>query len=532
MIFAAVAIDTAVGGTLAHSRTVAGHRWAKGRVLGADDIAAAHAAGITELTIARLDADDVTENSAAAILGAALQGTGVAAMAASHGRVNIAATHDGLCAIAPRMVAAVNAISEALTLAVLSDGARVARGDIVATIKVIPYAVPRAALDAAVGAATPLVVRGFRPLAATLIQTRLPGVSAKMLAKTAQVTRARMTALGGTLAETGAFAHDIGALAAAMAAVADDDLLLIAGASATVDRGDVVPMALLAAGGRIERLGMPVDPGNLLLFGSLHGRPVIGLPGCARSPKRNGFDLVLEALAAGIPVTAASIAAMGNGGLLPEAERPQPRLGAGVPPRCTGAIVLAAGRSSRMGGDHKLLADWRGKPIIAHVVDAIAAAGLPPPIIVLGTRADEIRAILSGRAAILVDAPDHGLGLAHSLRAGLAAVPDTWDAALVCLGDMPRVDAVLLAALAKAPGDVAVPVWQGKRGNPVRWGRRHFNALMAIEGDIGGKALLAGLATPPSEVLASSDAILDDIDTPAALAALRARPINAAQTPR
>ena len=177
-----------------------------------------------------------------------------------------------------------------------------------------------------------------------------------------------------------------------------------------------------------------------------------------------------------------------------------------------------------MGGDHKLLAQWRGMPLVAHVIDAIAAAGLPPPIVVLGTRADAIRAALSGRAADFVLATDHAEGLAHSLRAGLAAVPAAWDAVLVCLGDMPRIDPALLARLAAADGDVALPVWQGKRGNPVRWGRRHFAALMALEGDVGGKAVLAGLTMPPTEIGASDDAIFDDIDTPQALAALRARP--------
>ncbi|KAB7649019.1 NTP transferase domain-containing protein [Polymorphobacter fuscus] len=523
MIFASTAIDAAVGGILAHSRRLGSARWAKGRILSEADIAAARAAGIAELTIACLAADDVGEDAAATRLAAALAGAGCRALAASHGRVNIAATHAGLCRIDGAMVAAVNAGTEALTLATLAPDTRVAAGEIVATIKVIPYAVGAADLGAALASATPIAVAGFRPLAATLIQTRLPGLSAKMLAKTARVTADRIVALGGTLTEVDRCAHDATALAAALRH-APGDLLLVAGASATVDRGDVIPAAIVRAGGEVERLGMPVDPGNLLCLGSLDGRPVIGLPGCARSPKRNGFDLVIEALAAGLPVTAASIAALGIGGLLPEAERPEPRTGRTGAPRCTGAIVLAAGRSSRMGQDHKLLADWQGRPLVTHVVDAIAAAGLPPPIVVVGTRADAVRAALSGRDAIFVFADDHDLGLAHSLRAGLAAVPPAWDAALVCLGDMPRVDPATLRSLAAAPGDVALPVRDGKRGNPVRWSRRHFAALMALEGDIGGKALIAALPTPPTEITAPDDGIFDDIDTPAALAALRARP--------
>jgi molybdenum cofactor cytidylyltransferase len=437
--------------------------------------------------------------------------------------VNLAAAAAGLCCIDAAMVGAVNAADEALTLATLAPGARVAAGEIVATIKIIPYAVSVCTLTAAIAAAKTLAVAAFQPLAVSLVQTRLPGISTKVFEKTARVTRARIENLGGVLGELGPCPHDANALAAVLKTM-PGNMLLIAGASATVDRGDVIPAAILAAGGTIERLGMPVDPGNLLCLGWLGDRPVIGLPGCARSPKRNGFDLVIEALFAGLPVTAASLAAMGAGGLLPEAERPQPRAGrVRTAPATTGAIILAAGRSSRMAGAHKLLEDWKGKPLIAHVVDAVAAAGLPPPIVVLGARADAVRAALAGRAAQFVVAGDYADGLAHSLRAGIAAIPAHWDAALICLGDMPRIEASLLRALAAAPGDVVVPVWKGKRGNPVRWSRTHFAGLSSLSGDVGGKALLAGLALPPTEIATDSDALLDDIDTPEALAALRAR---------
>jgi molybdenum cofactor cytidylyltransferase len=173
-------------------------------------------------------------------------------------------------------------------------------------------------------AATGLRVAGFGAFEAVLLATRLAGVSDKAVAKTARVTRARIEALGGVMHEGAEVAHDVEALAGALRG-AGGDMILVAGASATVDRGDVVPAAIVAAGGEVLRLGMPVDPGNLLVLGRIGGRPVIGLPGCARSPKHNGLDIVLERLAAGIAVTSADIAAMGAGGLLPEAERPDPQ---------------------------------------------------------------------------------------------------------------------------------------------------------------------------------------------------------------
>ncbi len=525
MIFGELPLDEAEGAILAHSLVIDGTRWPKGRRLGSEDIARAAAAGLAKLTVARLEPGDVPEDAAAAALAATLAGAGLIAMPASHGRANIAATADGILRLKPDMVAAINGIDEALTLATLPADARVAAGEIVATIKIIRYAVAAETLAAAVAAARPLALAGFRPRRVALIQTLLDGTADKMLARTEQVTRARVAALGCDFVVLPPCRHDIAALAERLGHLIDVDILLIAGASATVDRGDVVPAAITAAGGHVERLGMPVDPGNLLCLAALGDAPVIGMPGCARSPKRNGFDVVLERLVAGVAVDAADIAAMGAGGLLPEAERPQPRaaLPAPPPPGSVGAIVLAAGRSSRMGGPHKLLEEWRGKPIVAHVADAIAAAGLPPPIIVLGARGDDVRAALGDRAAMFVEAPDYAEGLSRSLRAGIAAVPPEWSAVLVCLADMPRVEPLVLAALATAPGHIVLPEWDGRRGNPVRWGRRHFAGLMGLAGDVGGKALLGEFADDVIAIDAMSHAVLDDIDTPATLAALRAR---------
>ena len=322
-----IPVAEAAGAILAHSIVVGGTRWAKGRVLTAADTIIAQAGGFEALMAARLDPGDIGEDEAAALLGASLAGGGVALLAAAHGRANLAARAVGVFVADAAMADAVNTVDEALTLATLAPFARVAAGEIVATVKVIRYAVPAAALDAAIARAAPLAVRPFRPLSMALIATRLPGVTAKAMAKTVAVTRARVESIGSRLTVLESCPHDTAVLAARLGAVSAD-IVLIAGASATVDRADVIPAAIVAAGGEVLRLGMPVDPGNLLVLGALNGRPIIGLPGCARSPKRSGFDWVLERLAAGISVTATDIAAMGAGGLLPEAERPQPRAAA------------------------------------------------------------------------------------------------------------------------------------------------------------------------------------------------------------
>lgn len=520
MIFAEIAVGDAIGTLLAHSLVIDGKRWSKGRRLSDADVARALANGLATLTVARLGAGDVAEDAAADALAAALAGDGVVAVAAAHGRANLVAARAGLLLVDAAAVDAVNMVDEAVTLGTLAAFARVAAGEVVATVKIIPYAVAAADLARAVDAMRGLRIAGFAPRRFMLIQTLLAGTSAKMLAKTERVTRTRVAALGSTLPPSQHCPHTVAELAACLGAQPADGIVLVAGATATVDRRDIIPAAVTAAGGQVERLGMPVDPGNLLCLATLDGRAVIGLPGCARSPKRNGFDWVLERSAAGLPVSGGDIARMGVGGLLTGAERPEPRAAAAA--GLVGAIVLAAGRSTRMGAN-KLLADLGGKSVIAHVVDAVASARLPSPVVVVGHMAAEVRSALGDRQTTYVDAVDFADGMSRSLAAGLAAVPADWRAVLVVLGDMPRVTPATLAALAAvATNDViAVPVCAGQRGNPLLWGRTHLPRLAALDGDVGGKALLAELGGYVVEIAVDDEGVLADVDTPEALAAMR-----------
>ncbi len=175
-----------------------------------------------------------------------------------------------------------------------------------------------------------------------------------------------------------------------------------------------------------------------------------------------------------------------------------------------------------MGGPNKLLADLGGKPVVTHVTDAIAAAGLPA-LLVTGNMAVEVAAAAPNFPT--VHAPDYAEGLSRSLRAGVAAVPADWEAVIVCLGDMPGITPALLEALATraTPSAIVVPTWGGGRGNPVLWGRNHFPRLMTLQGDAGGKPLLAALADRVVEVVADDAAVLTDVDTPAALEEARSR---------
>ncbi|MBK9034260.1 MAG: NTP transferase domain-containing protein [Myxococcales bacterium] len=535
MRFGAVAAAEAVGAVLAHTLHAADRVLKKGTVLTAADVAALAAAGHATVVCARLEPGELDEDTAAAIVAAALVGPGVRAAAARTGRANLHVTAAGLVTIDGAAIAGANAIDEAITVATVAAHAPVAADELVATVKIIPFAAAAASVAAAAAAVRGAVtLHPWRARRAGLVLTRFADTAAAALERTIAVQRARVAGCGGALVQTLQVEHDVGAVAAALAALRADgcDLLLALGASAIMDRRDVIPAALVAAGGALVRLGMPVDPGNLLLLGALGDATVIGVPGCARSRKRSGFDWVLERVCADVPITAADLAGLGVGGLLDEpAARPSPRSGdaaAAEAPRVA-AIVLAAGRGTRMGGG-KLTALLDGEPLIRRTVAAVQASAARPVVVVTGADADGVRAALAGLDVTFAHNPDFADGLSTSLRVGVAAVAATdADAALVCLGDMPRVTAAhldaLIAAAAAAPArSIIIPTCARKRGNPILWARRHFADMMTLTGDVGARALIDRDPDRVQLVELDDPAILLDVDTPAALAAVRAAP--------
>jgi molybdenum cofactor cytidylyltransferase len=305
------------------------------------------------------------------------------------------------------------------------------------------------------------------------------------------------------------------------------DLVLIAGASAITDRRDVLPAAIEQAGGIVEHFGMPVDPGNLLLLARLHERPVLGLPGCARSPKLNGFDWVLQRLFAGLDVRQDDIMGMGVGGLLTEIpSRPQPRDRkiSARGDRIVG-VLLAAGQSTRMGRANKLLAEIDGKAMVLHAVDAMLGSKVDQVILVTGHEADQVREALGDRRLTIVHNPDYAEGLSTSLRTALDALPDDAGGFLVGLGDMPRLRSAdldrLIAAFNPLEGrSICVPVVNGKRGNPVLFSTEYVKEMREIEGDVGARHLIGLHAEHVCEIEMDDEASLIDVDTKEALAAL------------
>jgi molybdenum cofactor cytidylyltransferase len=330
MKFGAVPLEAAEGAMLAHSAHLRGGPLRKGRVLTAGDLARMAADGWADVVVARLAPGDVPEDAAATRLAQALVpgDQGLDLTPAFTGRVNLKARGPGIVALDAAAIHALNLIDPAITLATLPPFARVAAGTLVGTVKIIAYAVPEAALAEAEAVARAAIrVQPVVRATAGLLMTEVPGQDGKLVAKGRRAVEARLRALGMTLAAATTVPHEADAMAAALRDLAGDIVLILTG-SATSDLHDTGPAAVRAAGGTVARFGMPVDPGNLLFHGALGARPVIGLPGCARSTALNGADWVLERTACGLDVTDADIAAMGVGGLLKEiAIRPQPREG-------------------------------------------------------------------------------------------------------------------------------------------------------------------------------------------------------------
>jgi molybdenum cofactor cytidylyltransferase len=534
MKFGSVPVAEAEGGIAVHSIRKAGVVLKKGTLIGPSEVAALRAAGVGELVVARLEPGDVSEDQAAAEIAAAVAGEGVRVDRAFTGRANLFADGPGVLVVDKTAIDCLNLIDEAVTFATLPAFKPVVAGEMIGTVKIIPFAVAGAVRDATVAVArtkAPLIrVAPYRIRKVGVVSTVLPGLATKVIEKTLAVTAERLKPAGAAIVAERRVAHEQAAIAKAIEEVLREgaEIVLVFGASAIADRRDAIPAAVAAIGGEVEHFGMPVDPGNLLLLAQVRGKPVLGAPGCARSPKENGFDWVLMRLLAGVTVPRETIAAMGVGGLLMEiVTRPQPRDEPVVAGHNIAAVVLAAGRSTRMGGPNKLLAEIGGRPLVRIAVEQALASRAKPVIVVTGHERERVEAALKGLPVQFVHNPDFAVGLGGSVRTGIAAVPAAADGAIVCLGDMPQVDAALIDRLitgfAPEQGALAVvPTIEGQRGNPVLWSRRFFPDLMAIEGDVGARNLINRYGEAVVEVPVTGKGALVDVDTPEALRGVKA----------
>ena len=532
MKFGAVRPKDAVGATAVHTIRQGALVLKKGTLIGAAEVAALQAAGIKDIVVARLEPGDVSEDVAAAEIASKVAGAGVHVDRAFTGRANLFARTAGVLVVDKDAIDRLNRVDEAITFATLPAFKPVVAGEMIATVKIIPFAVGKKARDAALaGIKAPLLrVAPYRIRKVGVVSTVLPGLAAKVIEKTLKITTERLAPAEAKIISERRVPHERAPLARAIDEVLKQgaELVIVFGASAIADRRDVIPAALESIGGHVEHFGMPVDPGNLLLIGAATGRPVLGAPGCARSPKENGFDWVLMRLLAGLPVPREDITGMGVGGLLMEiVTRPQPREEPLHAVRNVAALVLAAGRSSRMGGPNKLLAEIGGRPLVRIVAEQALASQARPVIVVTGHQPERVEAALAGLPVDFVHNPRFADGLGTSLKTGIAALPAQADGVIVCLGDMPQVDSALIDRLIGALDPdkgalIVVPTIDGQRGNPVVWSRRFFSDLMAVEGDVGARYLIGRFGEAVTEEPLAGSAALTDIDTPEALEAVKA----------
>ncbi|MEZ5781276.1 MAG: molybdopterin-binding/glycosyltransferase family 2 protein [Rhizobiaceae bacterium] len=528
MKFGPVAIKDAEGALLAHAVTIGSKRLRKAHRLSVDDVSALRAAGISEVIAARLDDDDLDENEAAARIVRAIGFEGIECKEPSTGRVNLHALAAGVFTVDAALIDRINLIDPAVTIATLNNYCAVEGGQMVATVKIIPFAVSKsivAQVEDACRGSEIFSVSAFRPKRVSIIQTELPTLKPSVLDKTVRVTQDRLSRSGSRVVAERRTAHSAEAVAGQITPLLQDsDMVLVFGASAMSDFDDVIPAAIRLAGGTVVRAGMPVDPGNLIVLGTIGGKHVIGAPGCARSPKENGFDWVLDRLLAGIEVGDRDIAAMGVGGLLMEiASRPQPREASPGSRRPNVEIVLlAAGRSSRMGGPNKLLALFDGVPLVRHVAERCVASRAAGVIAVTGHQSARVDTALSGLDLRIVENAEFATGLASSLKVGIASVSEGMAGAMIVLGDMPGVlssdlDRLISAFVADGGHSIVRATFEGRRGNPVILPRSLFPEVARLKGDTGARAIVEAEGASVIDVEIGEAAFVD-VDTPDAMA--------------
>ena len=537
MKFGNISLKDAEGTILAHTLRLGGRVLRKGRTLTKVDISDLQAADIKTVAAAQLEEGDLDENEAALKIAQALTNNGLTATGGNTGRANLRAKAAGITIIDADTVHLLNSVNEAITLSTLRPFEPVAKGAVVATVKIITFGIPGNTVEECLSIIRerhqPVRLAQYGSPKIGFIQTLLPGLKKNLVEKASQSMTSRLSTMSLEITSEMHCVHGETEIADCLSSLATSgcDIALILGASAIVDRRDIVPSAVLASGGEIEHLGLPVDPGNLLLFARINKMKVLGVPGSARSPRLHGFDWVLQRLVAGVEVTRNDLIRMGVGGMLKEMPgRPLSRehenlveadenLNSSI-----GGILLAAGQSRRMGRKNKMLIEVDGDPMVVHAARALIESNAAPVVVVLGHQAQRVKDSLKHLNVQFVYNSNYAKGLSSSLKAGVETLPDDCDGAVVALGDMPGVKAADIDGLIEEfdPArcqSIVVPTHNGKRGNPVVWARCYFKEISAVSGDVGARHLIGANSDQLHEVPTENSGVLIDLDTPEAVEA-------------
>lgn len=528
MNFGTVDIAHCEGCLLAHSQTTVHGRIGKGTRITADIALQLAEHGLSTVVVAQLENGDIHEDAAAHAVAAQLSGNSVSLSRARTGRVNLMASVEGLCHFDAKAIIEANCIDEGITIATLPENHWVARGRMVATVKIIPYAVSNASLQAVltVLAKRTLSVTKPVPHRVELLQTRLSSIKESVLDKTYRITNERLVSRGASLTYESRCHHDAAPLVTLIGESLQrlPDWILIVGASAISDRADVIPQAIVMAGGTIDRYGLPVDPGNLLLLAHIGTTRIVGLPGCARSKRYNGLDMIFDRMACELPITDSWLNGLSVGGLLAEiADRPAPRIIRSDQYKI-GALVLAAGSSRRAGKTNKLLVPYGKHTLVSHVAKVVCNSNACRVIAVTGFEPTLVEDALSSLTIECHYNGAHNSGMASSVVAGVSQLSDT-DGVLICLGDMPHITTHIINQLIEAyknnpDKSIFVPVNNKQRGNPVLFSNVFFDTLLSLEGDVGARKLVQQYPDEVYELEVAGSGLFVDYDTEEELSAL------------
>ena len=473
---------------------------------------------------------DIHEDEAAEAISNAIDKNQIYAEKASTGRVNFKSQSLCLVRYERDLLREVNLVNESIAFSIVEHNQLIAENDLIATLKIIPFFTKKKYVDQVIKILAKnklFKIHSLKKKEVTLIQTCFEWQKKSIFTATSNVTRGRLEALGCLLKKETLIPHDYESLCLEIETSIDSgaQLLLISGASAISDRSDIIPKAILSEGGEIIQYGLAVDPGNLLLIGKIGNTTIIGMPGCARSPKLNGFDWVLQLLIADIPINKEELADMGAGGLLMEiASRPLPRaLAKSVYKRekKVMGVVLAAGNSTRMGKHNKLLKNIGDASLVRNTVIEMLKSDLDSCSIVLGYQSDKVAAAIKDLKINLILNPFWEEGQASSLKAALNTLDTSYSDLLVMLGDLPGVSSKhinkiieehLLADNRKSK--ITIPSFKGQKGNPVIWGRSFFPDLSNLKGDVGGRALFGEHPAAINLIELDDKAVVTDTNTP------------------
>lgn len=473
---------------------------------------------------------DIHEDEAAEAISNAIDKNQIYVEKASTGRVNFKSQSLCLVRYERALIREVNLVDESIAFSIVEHNQLLAKNDLIATLKIIPFFTQKKYVDQVISILAKnelFKTHSLNKKKVSLIQTSFEWQKKSMFKATSNVTRNRLEALDCSLNEEKLICHDYKALCSEIRSSTGSgiDILLISGASAITDRSDYIPKAILSEGGEIIQYGLAVDPGNLLLIGKVGNTTVIGMPGCARSPKLNGFDWVLQLLMADIPISREELAEMGAGGLLMEiASRPLPRaLAKSVSKRekKVMGVILAAGNSTRMGKDNKLLRNIGDAPLIRNTAIEMLKSDLDSCSIVLGYQSDKVADVIKDLNVNLILNPLWKEGQASSLRAAINTLDSTYSDLLIMLGDLPGIKSIHINSIIEEhlltdnrKSKITIPSFKGQKGNPVIWGRSFIDDLSNLEGDVGGRTLFSEHPAAINILEMEDPWVVKDTDTP------------------